>query len=54
MPAAKKIAFKIDAVDLPSDRRVHNKPMARFGGLAIFIAIVVSVAISALGTKYLG
>lgn len=37
-PVAIKIAPKIGAVDIPKDgRRMHTKPMPRFGGLAIFI-----------------
>lgn len=46
-PVAKKIAFKIGAVDIPKDkRRMHTKAMPRFGGLAIFLG--ASVAILAL------
>jgi len=37
-PIAKKIAFSVGAVDVPNDaRRIHKKPVARLGGLAIFI-----------------
>ena len=37
-PIAIKIAPKIGAVDVPKDdRRMHTKPVPRFGGLAIFI-----------------
>jgi len=36
-PIAKKIAFSVGAVDVPNDaRRIHKKPVARLGGLAIF------------------
>ncbi len=42
-PIAKKIAFKIGAVDVPKDnRRMHKKPIARLGGLAIVAAFLVS------------
>lgn len=42
-PIAKKIAFKIGAVDVPKDnRRMHKKPIARLGGLAIVSAFLVS------------
>lgn len=42
-PLVKKIAFKIGAVDIPKDdRRIHNKPIARLGGLAIFMGFLVS------------
>lgn len=43
-PIAKKIAFKIGAVDIPKDdRRMHKKPIARLGGLAIVSAFLVSM-----------
>ena len=43
-PLAMKIAPIIGAVDVPKDtRRMHTKPMPRFGGLAIFIGAMVSV-----------
>ena len=32
----KRLAFKIDAVDYPSERRVNKQPTARFGGVAMF------------------
>ena len=42
-PVARKLAIKLGAVDIPKDeRRVHNKPMPLMGGLAIYIAILVS------------
>ncbi|MDD5805787.1 MAG: MraY family glycosyltransferase [Eggerthellales bacterium] len=36
VPAVRVLAFKLDAVDYPSERRVNKKPMARMGGLAMF------------------
>jgi len=45
-PFAIFIAPKIGAVDVPKDnRRMHDKPMPRFGGLAIFIGTTASIAI---------
>ncbi|GFN36842.1 glycosyltransferase family 4 protein [Tepidimicrobium xylanilyticum] len=42
-PIAKKLAVKIGAVDIPKDeRRVHNKPMPLLGGLAIYIAVIIT------------
>lgn len=42
-PIVRKLAFKVGAIDIPKDdRRVHNKPMPLMGGVAIYIAIVVS------------
>lgn len=43
-PIAKKIAFKAGAVDVPKDeRRMHKRPIARFGGLAIVSGFLVSI-----------
>jgi len=45
-PVAIFIAPKIGAVDIPKDnRRMHDKPMPRFGGFAIFIGTTASMAI---------
>ncbi len=41
-PYAKKIAYKVGAIDVPKDnRRVHTKPIPRMGGLAIFAAFTI-------------
>ncbi|ORX22982.1 undecaprenyl-phosphate alpha-N-acetylglucosaminyl 1-phosphate transferase [Thermoanaerobacterium sp. PSU-2] len=43
-PAAKKLAYKIGAIDIPKDkRRVHNKPVPLIGGLAIYLGTVLSM-----------
>lgn len=48
------IAPKVDAMDIPSDkRRVHNKPMPRFGGIALYAGIMVGLAIFAQGRPHL-
>lgn len=48
-PLAVLVAPKIGAMDIPKDgRRVHNKPMPRFGGAAIYIGMMVSLAVFAL------
>lgn len=45
-PVAIFIAPKIGAVDIPKDnRRMHDKTMPRFGGFAIFIGTMSSIAI---------
>ena len=42
-PYTIKIAKKIGAVDVPKDeRRMHNKPMPKFGGPAIIIGFLLS------------
>lgn len=43
-PFAKKIAYKVGAIDVPKDdRRVHKKPIPRMGGLAIYLGVLVSI-----------
>ncbi len=44
-PLVKRLAFKIGAVDAPNYRKVHSRIMPRLGGLAIFIAFIVGLAI---------
>ena len=44
-PLVKKLAYRIGAVDTPNDRKVHTGIMPRLGGLAIFIAFLVGLAI---------
>jgi len=42
-PFVKELAFKIGAVDVPRDnRRMHKRPTARLGGLAIFVGFLIS------------
>ena len=42
-PYTIKIAKKIGAVDIPKDeRRMHHKPMPKFGGPAIIIGFIIS------------
>ena len=47
-PLVKSLAYKIGAIDVPrDDRRMHNVPIPRLGGLAIFLAFLFSVIIFA-------
>ena len=47
-PMVRRLAFRIGAVDIPKDnRRMHDHPIARLGGLAIFFGFLVSVLIFA-------
>ncbi len=40
-PPARKLAIKVGAMDVPKDpRKIHNKPMPYFGGLAIYVSIM--------------
>lgn len=43
-PVARKLAYKVGAVDVPTDnRRVHTKPIPRMGGLAIYVAFTIAM-----------
>ena len=43
-PIVKMLAFRLGAVDVPKDnRRMHKKPIARLGGLAIFYGFIISI-----------
>lgn len=44
-PLVKRLAFRIGAVDAPNYRKVHSRIMPRLGGLAIFIAFIIGLAI---------
>ncbi len=45
-PAVKLFAQKVGAIDIPNEeRRVHDHPIPRLGGLAIFIAFLLSVVL---------
>lgn len=47
-PLVKQLAYKVGAVDVPKDnRRMHKVPIPRLGGLAIFLAFMLSVLIFA-------
>ena len=43
-PVARSLAFRVGAVDVPKDsRRMHDHPIPRMGGLAIFFGFILSV-----------
>lgn len=41
VPLAKVVANHIGAIDYPNDRKVHKKPIPRFGGFAVFFAFLI-------------
>lgn len=53
-PLAKKLAFRLDAVDRPSARRINTRTIPRMGGVALFVGIIVGVGLQYMGTHYLG
>ena len=43
-PPVKEFAAKVGAIDVPKDgRRVHDHPIPRMGGIAIFLGFVISL-----------
>ena len=45
-PIAKSFAINVGAIDVPGEaRRVHDHPIPRMGGLAIFIGFLISVVL---------
>ena len=48
-PLSIRLAYKLDIIDRPrDDRRVHNRPIPRFGGMAIFLGSMAAMVIAAL------
>ncbi len=41
IPVVKKVAIHINALDIPNERKVHKKPIARLGGLGIFAGLLL-------------
>ena len=45
-PVVRSLAFRVGAVDIPKDgRRMHDHPIPRMGGLAIFFGFMLSVLV---------
>ncbi|MBI2252738.1 MAG: glycosyl transferase family 4, partial [Armatimonadetes bacterium] len=52
-PLVKKIAFKFKILDYPSTRKIHEFPIPRWGGLALYLSFLISISITLfLGTKF--
>ena len=50
-PLAKKISYKLKAIDYPKSRGLNKEPMPRMGGLAIFLAFLITVLILSFFVK---
>lgn len=44
-PIVKKIGLKSGRVDLPGERKVHQRPMVRLGGVSIFLGTLIALLI---------
>jgi len=52
-PLARKIAFKLGAIDVPGDeRKIHKKPIALMGGLAIIMGFIASIVFDIAGNLF--
>ena len=45
-PFVQKIAYKFNALDIPNERKVHATPTPLMGGLAIYLAFILSIFLS--------
>ena len=44
-PLIRLVSVKVGAVDLPGERKIHQKPMPSAGGLAIFVSSILCILI---------
>ena len=51
VPIIKKIAIHVNAIDVPNERKVHEKNMPRLGGLGIFISFLIGYMLFGEMTK---
>lgn len=52
-PLARRIAWRLRAVDYPAARRVNKRPVPRMGGIAIVCGLVAGELVQALGVAFL-
>jgi len=45
-PLVVSLAWRLGAIDYPKERGVHTEPMPRWGGLAVYAAFLVAVAVA--------
>lgn len=45
VPSLGKLAVRMNAVDLPNERKVHTRPIPRVGGLAMAVGVFVSLLV---------
>lgn len=41
IPFIKRVAFHVDAIDVPNERKIHTHPMPRLGGLGIYMGFLL-------------
>ncbi len=53
-PLARRLAWRLNAVDYPGARRINSVPVPRMGGLAIFCGLIAALVAQYVGTTYFG
>ncbi len=53
VPLAKRLAFKFNAIDYPSARRVNKEPIPRMGGIAMFTGVLATLIFELIGEVFL-
>lgn len=53
-PLARRVAWRLGAVDHPDARRINRRPIPRMGGIAVFVALIASSLAHFVGTHTLG
>ncbi|MBC7231198.1 MAG: undecaprenyl/decaprenyl-phosphate alpha-N-acetylglucosaminyl 1-phosphate transferase [Actinobacteria bacterium] len=51
-PLARRAAVWLGAIDMPHDRKVHEQPTPTLGGMAIFLAVVLSLLMAKVLTSF--
>src|SRR6059058_2885280 len=51
---ARWLAFRLGAVAAPGERRIHSRPTARLGGLAMYLGFGLSAALFSTNPSTLG
>ena len=47
-PLVARLAVKINALDLPGERKLHSSPVPRLGGIAIYLGFIISLNLGLL------
>lgn len=54
VPVARRIAWRLDAVDKPGARRINRTAIPRMGGIAVFVGMFAAMAIRHFGSSWFG
>lgn len=49
-PLARRLALRLEVLDLPSERKIHSQPIPRLGGIAIYTAFMLALVL--LGDRF--